>query len=423
MKKILVIMLAIAMILAMVPAVALAEGETVNISTAAELKAAIENQQPGQTWSIASGTYDIGRNSTITTPDGKSNWYFPIVKDGITINGAGPDTVITSSVVSRNGNLDSQDTIAIWGNNVTISNLTIRPKLDTNKAIEVMGKNVTLQNITILHNNIVSHTAYCFDLGIAEDSATDYWEGYTSYFAGSIFFFPQNAGKDIGVATLDNVFVTQAWISCSTTYVNAGTLNLNDTTIDFRNCWYAGYEPDRYGVFSKNPGVTFNVDDFTVIYDDLAHEQKQVLNLVPLGTTLIKADNTEVTAAVDSTYTIIIPATVNFGTLVKNSGLVTREFDVTASGVIIEDDASIDVKVTGPFLMSNEDGGGDVDLPFALSNEAGAIEVPYPATFATFTAAIPVDGTENGSVSVDTDDITAAGSYKGTMVFSIVYNG
>lgn len=125
---------------------------------------------------------------------------------------------------------------------------------------------------------------------------------------------------------------------------------------------------------------------------------------------------TEVKAGVDPTYTIVIPASVDFGSLVKDSGVITREFDVSASGVIIEAGASIDVNVTGPFAMSDEDGEGDVELPFALSNEAGTITA---GTFAHFTGG----NTEDGNVSVNTGAITKAGSYKGTMVFSIVYNG
>ena len=48
--------------------------------------------------------------------------------------------VLTSDVFSPNGAWSSQDHISVWGDNVTIENLTIKPKLQTNKAIEVMGK-------------------------------------------------------------------------------------------------------------------------------------------------------------------------------------------------------------------------------------------------------------------------------------------
>ncbi len=417
MKKILAVMLALTLVLALVPAVALAEGTTVNITTSAELETAIANQAPGQTWNIAAGVYDISRNMTISY-GGQTGWYFPIVQNGITINGAGTDkTVITSSKVSRNGSWASQNMFAIAGDDVTVQDLTVRPKIDTNKAFEVMGRNVTLRNIDILHNNVVTHEDYCAQLGIAVGSDTDYWEGYTSYFAGSIFFNPQNSDKDIGTATLDNVLVTQAWISCGTSYVSAGTLNLTGgTTIDFRGSWYAGYRPDLYRVISKNPDV-INAVDFTIIYDELADEQQQIFEQAPLGTTLVKDTGTDVTAAVSPTYTIIIPASVDFGTMVKGSSLVTKDFSIVAQDVVIEAGAHIDVNVQSEFKMS--DGATPPTwLGYSLYNQAeGGSKLSNNAEFASFTASGPKDG----RVTVDTSAITKAGSYSGTMVFTITY--
>ena len=126
---------------------------------------------------------------------------------------------------------------------------------------------------------------------------------------------------------------------------------------------------------------------------------------------------TEVTGAVDPTYMIIIPSAVDFGTLVKDGSIVSQDFDVEAQGVIIEDTASIVVSAAGPFKMLDQDGAGSVELPYTLSNNTAAIPAAG-GTFATFSG----NDTEEGSVSVDTDDITAAGSYQGTMVFTITYN-
>ena len=412
MKKGLIILLALLMVMALVPTVALADGETVDISTSAELMAAITNQLPNQTWNIAAGEYDISRNTTISA-GGQTGWYFPITASGITINGAGPATVITSSVVSRNGNWSSQDMFAVWGDNVTIQDLTIRPKIDTNKAIEVMGKDFTLRNVDILHNDIVSHADYCSQLGIGMDSATDYWEGYTSFFAGSIFFNPQNTDKDIGTATLDNVLVTQAWISCGTAYVSAGTLNLTGgTTIDFRDSWFAGYMPSTYGVISKNPGI-INAVNFSILYDELADEQLQIFDRMPLGTKLMKeGDDTEVTAAVDPTYMIVIPAAVNFGTLQKGLGDRSQDFDVTAQDVVIEAGKSIVVSVASNFKLTS----GTIQLDYELFN-GGADALTTGGMFASFDG----DGTHEGSVVVDTNLIEKAGSYLDTMTFTIAY--
>ena len=106
----------------------------------------------------------------------------------------------------------------------------------------------------------------------------------------------------------------------------------------------------------------------------------------------------------DPTYTIIIPTSVDFGTLVKTDAAnwVTEDFDVAAQGVVIESGASIDVDVTGPFVMNDDDGvQGSVELPYILSNEAGAITITLAdpsAPFATFPSAATADGKEDGSV-------------------------
>lgn len=126
-------------------------------------------------------------------------------------------------------------------------------------------------------------------------------------------------------------------------------------------------------------------------------------------------EDTEVSANVDPTYIIIIPAAVDFGTLVKDTGVQTQAFPVQAVGVVLEPGCHIDVDVAGPFLMMDEDGLGGVSLAYNLSNESGLITPP--STFATFIG----DDTEDGTVSVDTTAIAAAGSYKGTMNFTISY--
>jgi hypothetical protein len=149
--------------------------------------------------------------------------------------------------------------------------------------------------------------------------------------------------------------------------------------------------------------VIANTEDPNVATDTLT------INVLPA--------ETEVTAGVDPTYTIVIPASVDFGTLVKDGSTVTKAFDVKAQSVLIEADASIVVSAEGPFVMKDDDGAGTIPLEYTLSNSSAAI----PAVGGTFTTFYG-SRTEEGSVEVDTDNITAAGSYKGTMVFTISYN-
>jgi hypothetical protein len=241
------------------------------ISTNDQLTAAINSQADGQTWIIKDREYSIPRFDNITV-SGQSGWYFPITANNITIIGESKEgTIITSDTPSPNGSWASQDHISVWGDNVTIENLTIKPKIETNKAIEVMGKNFTLRKVNFVQR-----------------------EDQTYNFAGSLFFNPQNETKDIGTALVDNVFINDAWISCGTTYVSNGTLTLKDTTIDFRGSEYASAY-GGYGTISKNDTVIRVADNsfFKVLVDNThASLQENVINRMPVGGTVELAEGT-----------------------------------------------------------------------------------------------------------------------------------
>jgi len=233
------------------------------ISNADQLKAAIENQKDGEKWVILDGTYNLGRFDNIEL-GGQTGWDFPITANNLEIIGESKEgTVITSDVESPNGAWASQDHVSVWGDGVTIRNLTIKPKAETNKAIEVMGKDFRLIDVNFVRN-----------------------EKNPEEFAGSLFFNPQNENKDIGNALVENVLIHDGWISASPDYVANGKLTLKNTTIDFRGSAYAN--DDRYGVISKNSVI--QVEDgssFTVWVDNtLANLQTQVLDRVPAGTTV-----------------------------------------------------------------------------------------------------------------------------------------
>jgi hypothetical protein len=127
--------------------------------------------------------------------------------------------------------------------------------------------------------------------------------------------------------------------------------------------------------------------------------------------------NTEVKAGVDPTYTIVIPASVDFGSLQKidpPNNFVSEEFKVTASGVVIEAGAQIDVSVTSCTAMN--DGHGH-ELPYSLYNEGGTSPITN-GVYASFDGSV---ADNVGRVTVDTSNIHYAGDYSGTMVFTITY--
>lgn len=130
--------------------------------------------------------------------------------------------------------------------------------------------------------------------------------------------------------------------------------------------------------------------------------------------------DTDVTAAVDPSYMIIIPPSVNFGTLVKGHGVITRNFIVEARDVIIGNGAKVKVTVASSFLMNDGTTTNPKELAYSLYNASGTVLDGANNVFAEFDAA---NTQSNGHVTVDTNAITAAGSYQGTMTFTITYVG
>ncbi|HWQ57716.1 MAG TPA: hypothetical protein VN540_01760 [Clostridia bacterium] len=131
--------------------------------------------------------------------------------------------------------------------------------------------------------------------------------------------------------------------------------------------------------------------------------------------TSLKGRDTIVTAGVDPTFTIIIPATINLGKLQKNTGLKSQAFAVEARDVVIEQGKRIDVSVAGDFKLAC----GAAELAYSLYNGATpAALVGNNEVFTSFAGA----RVETGSVQVDTANIQFAGTYQDTMTFTIAYH-
>lgn len=130
-----------------------------------------------------------------------------------------------------------------------------------------------------------------------------------------------------------------------------------------------------------------------------------------IKTITITDPETDVTAAVDPTYTIVIPSAVDFGTLQKDTGIQTKAFPVEAKDVTLESGKSIMVAVDSDFEMN-----GPAALAYTLYNSAPALIIDE-GPFTTFSGG----RIETGEVRVDTAGITKAGNYSGTMTFKISY--
>ncbi len=129
---------------------------------------------------------------------------------------------------------------------------------------------------------------------------------------------------------------------------------------------------------------------------------------------IVVGKGSEVIAKADVAYIVVIPSSVNFGTISKSMPVQSRDFKVEVQNALIEDGYSITVTNTTakPMTMRDKDGSGSNTLAFVL--EKDLFKFAYAAL---------ADGAEiiASTISCTPANLTAAGSYKGTMTFSITY--
>lgn len=120
-----------------------------------------------------------------------------------------------------------------------------------------------------------------------------------------------------------------------------------------------------------------------------------------------------VRANASPTFTIIIPALVDFGEL-TNKGDTThvQPFNVELTNALLGQGAQVEVRVVSDFKMDN---GGDGERTYTVTNGAGNL-AETGEIYVTFTGNRIDEGT---AACVDT--ITQAGAYTDTMVFSVFY--
>ncbi len=393
MKKTISIFLTIALVFTM-GAVTVFAADTKYITTSAELAQAILNQADGETWILAPNTtFDLDPTQVATysaiSINSETNFIFPIKANNLTIKG-GMGTVITSSMIidaSVGGLWHWQNFITIGGNNVTLDGLTLIPNINhyyddsngVNKVIEVLGKDSKIKNLTVEPNS----------------------SGGTKDFSGSIYYSNGIGSSD----TLENVYLSKGRVSLSGK--TGGTLTMTNVTIDFVGALLAA--PDFIG-FQPNTGVIYTINGSTLLMNQNRINLLTAKPNYPAVLTLKAADQgSEVTAKADVTYTVIIPASVNFGIIKKTDTPKTETFAVKVEGALLEDGYSIRVENTtasGNMVMKDKNGTGNKILAFTLSQSV------FPFTS---------DGTVTANVSCTPANLQAAGSYKGFMTFSVSY--
>jgi len=226
-------------------------GTTVNISNITDLRNAVENQDDGQTWTINAGDYGLDRFNDITA-GGETGWYLPITKNGITIKGDGNPTLYGNEY-SANGSRSSQDLIAVFGNDVKISGLTLMPKVEPNKTIEVLGNNFTLENTTITPNTKVDASVYGNIASSADKAFAEQW--------GGSIYFSHEGNHDLSNVTIHNGGISFRY-SPSGTHIAFSNVNITDNTSDNQTNAYrfsSGFNNSGNTIVGA-PKVTYNVD-------------------------------------------------------------------------------------------------------------------------------------------------------------------
>ena len=221
-----------------------------------DLVYAIKNQADNQKWIIKSGNYTLNRNfeDEYGAPtSSQTGWFFPITANNLTITGEGTVS-ITAGEDAENGVWSSQNFVTIFGDGVTIDNITFVPHVDpvdrtTNKSIEIIGNNVVLKDINIEPKYETS--------------------------SGSIY-----VGSKGIITTLENVNLNKGRISL-TGADSTNVLNLINVTADFAGA----LNEDYLGYWNPN-GAKVNIENFKVTVSDAlsSDDLNDLVANVPAGT-------------------------------------------------------------------------------------------------------------------------------------------
>ena len=479
MKKTLIMVLVAAMVIAIMPTMALA-ANTIHVSPTDDLDAAISGAADGDTVFIYEGTYSLGhvvldKNLTIVGESEEgvvlvpnftigafapnetdfyraavasdSAWLF--VDAGYTLNLSsvtmdGENNEI-AFVVRSHGDVNATDvtikntfrtdycgfgigifpTGKLVATNVTMSNME-RSGIYGASDADIVGFDYTGKGDSPRLDYALNispprdGSAVRYLVNISDSTIRDCGVSSSDWGSGAFYvnsyYYQANGGTDTEIVTLNadhvNIYDCEVglYVGYSDSYNDFGVANINNTNffdcgldLDVRslNNTPVSTSGNYYG--GGAPNVHLGDGDAIIGIDTF------------VTTPVAMSDDTEVTAGVDPTFMINIPAAVDFGTLIKGSGEQTQDFVVEAQGTVLEPGASIVVTANGPFVMKDNDGAGEAQINFQLWNSVN--QVGFDDEFAAFFG----DRTEDGTVRVDTDLIETAGSYKGTMSFTIEY--
>ncbi len=191
---------------------------------------------------------------------------------------------------------------------------------------------------------------------------------------------------------------------------------------------------------TEGEGYTYNIktDDNTgdktadVVMFNVIADLAITVNGVPTG---YRNGHTEVIGQAAVDYIVVIPYSVDFGSISRDDDVLERDFWIKLESALIDYDAVINVSLGNVDLetrintmtMYDKDGTGVRELGFNLLNGDEAQVAPGD-TYCTFNYAdisgnADLTSRKDGTVTCDTGELRAAGAYRGYMMFEVTYNG
>ncbi len=466
MKKIITIVLAVAMVMALIPATVLADdGTTHNVSDSAELASAIGSAADGDTICIATGTYELG----ITTID-KNLTFIGASKDGVVINPS-EDTLtdgswfavqsadsIEVSFSSISLNCDGKEigyVLKSDGNSVTVNTedmhiSNVKHGQNNGCGFRVMNNaSLNIKDVGMEHINL---------RGISIQGGEMTVDGFE--YAGGDNPHDANCGIKMSglyatTADIKNASFTDCpyGIDIDAPVGTSGYVNTEIEYTSFTSCetcihaGISGSTTEYSATTVKNSNFIGSTDSDVTLMDksgqsnasftvkncffgsDSETEREPLKTEANSGQIEFIGDNaespvvtpdTEITANADVTYMVVITPSVEFGRITKSMVTQTEDFIVAVEDALIEDGTSITVEnTTVDMTMKDKEGTGSEELAFTLAQDAE----PNNGVF-TFEQADLTDGAEGiiSSVSCEPSELVAAGSYKGYMTFEVSYD-
>ena len=482
MKKILTIALAAAMVLVLVPTVAFAA--TTEAGSASELATAITNAGEGDTIQLTADididgvaemeitkalTIDMKGYSISGVPSGSRA--FRVVGgaltldntsatqssllvgtgetdeysyEGIRIAGSGNATINANVsietgcpvVVQGNGTPNSAQ-LDVYGRTITSACL---PSGDAYSSIQGRGNTGMGGTVINIYDGAEVINEYTMAMYIPQDGIVNVYGGTITGVEAAIGIKAGTLNISGGTirATGESNIPTDGWssgingsgcaiqIESNDGYVGNVIVNITGGTISSDHA-YAIYEyldsgntdTEVIGINIANATLRSAASSSMMISEELGALSEERI-IIAESVTFETASASEVTANADVSYMVVIPSSVDFGTIYKSMDAQSRQFIVAVEDALIEDGSSISVEnTTAAMTMKDKDGAGSEELAFTLAQD----EAPVNGVF-MFAQTDLIDGTESigSSVGCIPANLTAAGSYKGYMMFEVSYN-